>query len=228
MSKHKKFHVENDVIITTKDEIDVEEVFNFLRGRLSEFRDESQFVVICGFHTSKSGEIGQIDHDLTYDYQEMFERFHNAKKNPEVFKIVQEKRFQMGSVFPVGSIRDWSQKNEVYLISEQSKSQIKIKFEEIKETQKPIVLIVASCWSYWSQISTLLQLNGIFSVLNISEERCKLTAGRLFRLHDEQKNFLKFLTQNLGIKDIIIYGNYFNKLYVSMFLGIPIYHTYLY
>ena len=72
-----KFHVDNDVIITTNDEITVEEVFNHLKGRLRGFRDKSQFILICGYHTSKTGEVGAIDHDLLYDYQCLFERFHN-------------------------------------------------------------------------------------------------------------------------------------------------------
>ena len=59
-----KFHVDNDVIITTKDEITVEQMFNHLRGRLNDFRDKSQFIVISGYHTSKTGEVGNIDYDI--------------------------------------------------------------------------------------------------------------------------------------------------------------------
>ena len=63
-----KFHVDNEVIITTNDKVDVEEVFNHLKGRLHEFREKSEFIVICGYHTKKTGEIGAIDSDVLYDY----------------------------------------------------------------------------------------------------------------------------------------------------------------
>ena len=215
---NKKFHVENDVIITTIAQIDVEDVFKHLRGRLNDFRDESQFMILCGVHTSKKGEIRHIDHDLTYDYQEMFERFHNHKKYPDEAKIVQEKRFQMGSVFPVASTRDWSKKpDEVYTLSEQSKDHMRIKFEEMKETKKPIVLILASCYSYISDISKFLISCGIFSVLNISEERGKISSGRILRLEDEQKEFLMYITEHLSNKDVIIFGTYLH-IFLKIFL----------
>ena len=40
--------------------------------------------------------MGAIDHDLTIDYQEMFERFHGRpKRYTELAKIVEERKFQM-------------------------------------------------------------------------------------------------------------------------------------
>ena len=117
-----KFHVDNDVIITTTDKIDVEEVFNHLKERLHYFKEKSQFITICGYHTTKTGEIGAIDDDLLYDFQCLFQRFHDNQRYSKEAKIRQKKQFQMGSVIPVNTIRDWSQKEKkIYSLSDQTK-----------------------------------------------------------------------------------------------------------
>ena len=205
----RKFHSVNDVIITTTDQVDVEEVFKYLRVRLNYFREKSQFILVGGVHTSESGEIGAIDDDLLYDFREMFERFHNHQKWPAEAKIVQEKQFLIGTVIPVLSIRDKHHKGK-FLIAESSRISFKIEFEKIKKTENPVVLIVASCWSYRSQLSNLLLSAGIFSVLNISEERAKLTLGRMLQLDEKQQKFLQTITQIIVIKDAIVGG----KLYL--------------
>ena len=51
-----KFHVDNDVIITTNDMTDVEEIFNHLKSNLNNYRVESQFILLGGFHTFRSGK----------------------------------------------------------------------------------------------------------------------------------------------------------------------------
>ena len=204
-----KFHMDNDVIITTKDEITVEQMFNHLRGRLNDFRDKSQFIVICGYHTSKTGEIGAIDHDLLYDYQCLLQRFHDHKRYPREAKIAQDKQFRMGSIIPVNTIRDWSQKpKEVYSLAENTKEQIKITFEDVLAKKVPIVLIVASCYSYNSEIFYTLQSLGIFAAINLLEEQGDITCGKFFELDFGQQELIKLIATQLGIKDIIISGKY--------------------
>ena len=51
------FHVENNVILTTKDSIRVQQTFNYLSNNLDKFRVGSEFVVICGVHGSEKGEL---------------------------------------------------------------------------------------------------------------------------------------------------------------------------
>ena len=84
-----------------------------------------------------------------------------------------------------------------------------MEFEKIRKTEIPTVLIVASCWSYRSQLSNLLLSAGVFSVLNISEERAKLTLGRMFQLDEKQQKFLQTITQIVEIKDAIVGGKFY-------------------
>ena len=197
-----KFHVENDVIITTKDKISVEEVSNYLIQNANNFRLGSQFIVVCGVHGYKNGELGEFDYDLLDDYNSMFERFHRAPKFSHMTEIIKEREFQMGTVLPVFSIL----REGKYFLYENSKMTIKIEFEKIMSLKRPIVLILASCWSFKSEISNILRSSGLYSALNIIEERGKITVGKLFKLDNEQQDLLKNITDDLITKDNIIMG----------------------
>ena len=204
-----KFHRENDIIITTKDEVTVEEVSNYLIKNLDNFRQGSQFYVVCGIHGFKDGSLGAGDLDLVDDYHGMFERFHVHQHFRHVSEKIKEKDFEMGTVFTVFSKRDREREGK-YVLYESSKSAIKLEFEKMLGIQRPIVLILASCWSHKSEISNILRSSGMFTVLNVMEDRAKITNGRMFRLSQEQQNFFKEITNNLEIKDVIPGGMLYN------------------
>ena len=63
-----QFHVENNTIITSKDFITVQQVFNFLSKNLEKFRVGSQFTIVCGVHGYPDGQLGKGDIDLVADY----------------------------------------------------------------------------------------------------------------------------------------------------------------
>ena len=85
-----------------------------------------------------------------------------------------------------------------------------MKFEELVNEESPTVFIFATCYSYFSEINGLLHSSGLISALNVSKERGDITNGKIFKLDDEQKDFLKKITENLIIKDIIIAGKISN------------------
>ena len=75
-----RIHVENNVILTTKDEISSQRTFNYLCMNLDRFRTGTEFVVICGIHGAPGGEMREGDEDFRYDYEAMFRWFHTEKK----------------------------------------------------------------------------------------------------------------------------------------------------
>ena len=75
-----RFHVENNVILTTKDEISCQQTFNYLCMNLDRFRIGSEFVVICGIHGAPGGQMCEFDEDFRYDYESMFRWFHKEKQ----------------------------------------------------------------------------------------------------------------------------------------------------
>ena len=107
----KRFHVENNVILTTKDEISCQQTFNYICMNLDSFSIGAEFVVVCGVHGSPEGEMLEGDEDFYYDYDAMFRWFHNevrykkcAPKNSKPFELVEKRQYQMGTVVEVSSV----------------------------------------------------------------------------------------------------------------------------
>ena len=73
-------------------------------------------------------------------------------------------------------------------------------------TKTPYILILASCYSHRSEVSTVLRSAGIYSALHISEDLGKLTKGKSFFLSQEQMDFLKLVSTQLNKKDVFIVG----------------------
>ena len=114
----------------------------------------------------------------------------------------------MGNVLTVFSKADKNREGR-YVLYESSKERIKIEFERVANAQKPIVLILASCWSFRSEISNILRYTGLYAALNLSEDRGKITAGKMFTLTNEQQNLLKKIIEHPEMKDVIIFGECF-------------------
>ena len=87
-----QFHVENNTIITSKDFITVQQVFNFLSKNLEKFRVGSQFVVVSGVHGSEDGDLMQGDEALVRDYRMMYRWFQNHKKYGPQAKMVEDRQ----------------------------------------------------------------------------------------------------------------------------------------
>ena len=54
---NERIHVENNIILTTKDEISSQQTFNYLSKNLDRFRVGSEFVVVCGVHGAPGGKM---------------------------------------------------------------------------------------------------------------------------------------------------------------------------
>ena len=201
-----QFHVENNTIITSKDFITVQQVFNFLSKNLEKFRVGSQFVVVSGVHGSEDGDLMQGDEALVRDYRMMYRWFQNHKKYGPQAKMVEDRQYEMNlnSVIGMTSEEDKTQEGK-FVLSKDSTMTLKNEFERILDLKQPIVLILASCWSHRSQIADILRSTGIFTVMNVLEERGNITNGKMFLLDQEQKKFFTNIA-DLVIKDVILMG----------------------
>ena len=140
-----QFHVENNTIITSKDFITVQQVFNFLSKNLEKFRVGSQFVVVSGVHGSEDGDLMQGDEALVRDYRMMYRWFQNHKKYSHQAKMVQDRQYEMNlnSVIGVTSEEDKTQEGK-FVLSKDSTVTLKNEFARILDLKQPIVLILAS------------------------------------------------------------------------------------
>ena len=110
----------------------------------------------------------------------------------------------LNSVIGVTSEEDKTQEGK-FVLSKDSTVTLKNEFARILDLKQPIVLILASCWSHRSQIADILRSTGIFTVMNILEERGNITNGKMFLLDQEQKKFFTNIA-DLVIKDVILMG----------------------
>ena len=207
-------HVENNVILTTKDLIRVQQLFNYLSTNLDKFRVGSEFVVLCGVHGSEEGRLMEAGGIFKHDYTTMFRWFNSEQhyndfspKSAKPFQLVAERKYQMGKVIEIASELDES-KEDRYKLTDSSKMAIKNEFERILDVNKPTVLVLASCYSFRSEISNMLRSSGLYSALIASEDRGDITAGKLFCLDEDQKNLLRRVANDEGIKDVIVGGEY--------------------
>ena len=198
--KHKvnKLHIENGIIYTFRDEINAFEVEEYLKDRIHKYIPGTRFILFCGFHTSDDGQLGFSDLNLVDHYQAMFNRLNSECQEP-----IFERQYKMEEIIPI-----YSEKSDLgkFLLTTQSKSEIKMLAEDIGMTKTPYILILASCYSHRSEVSTVLRSAGIYSALHISEDLGKLTKGKSFFLSQEQMDFLQLVSTQLDKKDILIVG----------------------
>ena len=215
-------HVENNVILTTKDAITVQQTFNYLSTNLDKFRIGSEFVVVCGVHGTETGKLMEGDEVFKYHYEMMFRWLnsekHYTKKCPngaQPFQVIENRKYQMGRVLEVTSKPNES-KDEKYVLTDDSRKVIVEEFERILDTDKPTVLILASCWSFRSEISNILRSTGLYSALITSEERGYVTVGKLFKLDDEQQHLIRKIATDGTIKDAFVFGMYILIIYIGI------------
>ena len=151
-----RIHVENNVILTTKDEISCQQTFNYLSTNLDKFRIGSEFVVVCGVHGGPRGEMLRGDKVFHHDYEMMFRWFRTEKrykqcapKNGKPFQLVEERQYQMGTVVKLYSGR-YPDHDGRYKLDENSK--LALKMEGWSALYVPVLLIhefssyVPFCW----------------------------------------------------------------------------------
>ena len=109
-------NVENNVILTTKDEINVQQVFNYLTKNLDRFRIGSEFIVVCGVHGGEEGELMEGDEDFRYEYEMMFNWFKNRTKYNHQVQVVEDRQYS-GTIVEVNSVEHESEEGK-YMFDE--------------------------------------------------------------------------------------------------------------
>ena len=144
----------NGIIYTFHDEINAFEVETYLKDRIYQYSIGTHFIVFCGLNTSNDGTLADTDLNLADDYQSMFDRLNNECQGP-----IFERQYKIGKIIPLHS-----EKNDTgnFLLSMQSKIDIKMLAEDVVMTKTPYILILASCYSHRSEVSNLLRSSGIY------------------------------------------------------------------
>ena len=94
-----------------------------------------------------------------------------------------------------------------YELTQTSKESISEKYEEVKESKEPHVIIYSSCWSYYSQITQIMRSCGLLSAIALKKDRGEITKGQVYQLNDDQKEILDTVTKEEK-KDVILSGKH--------------------
>ena len=212
----RKFHFDNrNMTLTAKEKLKNTDVETYLKRHLSEFPKGTNFIALCGQHHDEAGHLMHNESNLIGDYISMFQNLIKSCKTQceeKCNECTRCKHFQIwkekGYTTQVVPLFSKEIENERYKLNEVSRHQLRKLFENLSRTGEPNVFIHASCFSYYSEINNILRSHGLFSVLATSSERGNITEGNIYTLFEDQKDFLKLLTENIEeIKDIIINGN---------------------
>ena len=126
-------HNFRNTIISFKSEIRATDVETYLKRHLSEFYNNSRFIVLCGVHTWPTGELAQSESKFVADYQAMFDNVisdyeNQCRKKCNTcreclnFLLWNEKKFHMGTVMPIFSKLN---KDGKYILLKSSQNTIK-------------------------------------------------------------------------------------------------------
>ena len=191
-----KFHCESNSFITTTDEINATELQEYLTYRIKkgDFFQDTTFCTVAGIHhgLDSKGNIvpGKTDYALLqgFDYK-VFNGLRRLKNEESGGLFWKEKNFKK-EIIPITCEEDFSLKPPFtidYKLSESSQDDLKDLAKKLVEQTKPYVVIFASCFSYQSEIRDVLVENGVLATLDITNDRGKISGGRLFALDKVQK-----------------------------------------
>ena len=204
-----KFHLEQNVFLTTTDEIDQEELKEYLEDFIEKkhFREGTQFIILCGVHGNKDGSVARYDPLIVPSYASMLEQL----KEGHQAAIIEEMNYKMGKIVPIFSLPQ--DDGKYHILMSISEDAIQREFESLLEKKTPVVLIFASCHSVKSEINKILRSSGLLSVLTLGDERGQISA--VYELDTSQKEILQKVAKDhekpsknpLTTKNIFIYGS---------------------
>ena len=216
------WHNDRNCIITAKKEVDAQQCFEYLRENMRSYPKKSVFFIITGHHHEGLNEsnmaiVGKTDTGLYGSIGSEWECLKNELKekctNDNCGKkcdncVWQDKQFSLDRVFV--ETNDFDNEDGINKPSETSLDELKVKFNSLRESKSPYVLVYLSCWSHYSPIKTIIRALGLYSVLALKKDRSDLTIGQVFKLDDEQEEYLEMVADDSKTKkDLIIAGKYF-------------------
>ena len=211
-----KFHNEKNQLISAKEAIRSKDLRKYLVENLSHFPKGAVFRLYTGHHHHEKLDggkvkIGESDSRLVAEYNDLIESFEN--ECVDNCKECEECKFfhawELGE-YTFDSVNSLSteKKNGEYKLRKSAKKTLQLHFDEISKSDVPNVIIFASCYSYYSEIKTIMISCGLISAVAVTTERGDITRGKYFICDPEQRAFLREVSQS-GKKDFIITGTYF-------------------
>ena len=214
------WHNDRNCIITAKKEINAQQCFQYLRENMRTYPKKSVFFIITGHHhegldksnvvvgKTDTGLYGSIGSEWELLKEELEKECENDNCGECDNCVWQDKQFKLDRFLI--ETNNFDNESDIYKPSKTSLGELNERFEGLRLSKKPVVFVYASCWSHYSPINTILRAHGMYAVLTLKKERSDLTIERVFKLDEEQEEYLKMVVEDSGTKkDLITAGNFF-------------------
>ena len=194
-----KFHSHNSCFISATEEITAGDLKEDLKTRIlrGEFVPGTEFVMMSGNHHGKDSTgkviVGPTDAVLTQGfYYSVFATLSKLEGKTPGQTLWEEKKFDHSHI-NIFSAEEFDMKTfqSMYHLSEITKKDLKQLANKLHVQSKPIVVIFASCYSYYSEIKDFLCSQGVLATLNLNRDKGEITQGRIFALDQQQREVLK-------------------------------------
>ena len=199
---HSKFHNQNCNFITSTEAITASDMTRELKRRIlqKEFLPNTKFVMFSGCHHGKNrhGEVvlGQTDFILNQGFYHMVFTNLSELKDEEGNNIWEEMNFKRKLItISTTETVDMKTFESEFHLSRLTKQDLKELADKICKQNRPIVLIFASCYSYYSSVKDFLAAEGVLAAININKDHGDISGGKIFALDPQQQEVLKKIRQ---------------------------------
>ena len=171
---------EKNVILKTQWEVTRNHLRYYLLKHLPQFQENTLILILCGKHGLPSGKLDETDEGLFHDFKPMEKLL--CKDGHE--ELLRKQKIEIS----VQKIDDWFDNPQMG-------------FECLsKNNERPIVLVLATCFSKVNELNDVLRSAGVFSFLRMAKDRAEFC--NFFVLDSEQHEIIKKISDDHGKNDI--------------------------
>ena len=150
--------------------------------------ENSKITILCGFHTSSHGTLGHT----FYEFKGNIKRQITHLKGELKHKL---DHFHFGYILLETVLTKDSDGRNRYKLQDGSIDELKYMFDNILDSEKPNVLIFASCFSKRSEINNVIDACGLYPALFLTAEMGLVTGRQRFKLNEKQRSILDKVTK---------------------------------
>ena len=189
-----EFLNKDKTLIAFNDRITGQDVINSLKPCIKAkfWAKKSRILIICGFHTSHTGEMGasySAFHGLISKHLDDLEQ--------ELITEIKDMEYEFESLLlstvPYKDV-DGNMKYELDRLGHRN---LRSKFLSVLESESPHVLVFGTCFSKKSEVNDYISACGLYPVLFLSSDKGNVTQGRCFALDPQQRKILKKTQKSL-------------------------------
>ena len=214
-----KFHNDNKLFITTKDEISADELEVYMKKCISngDFQPYTKFILLAGVNHSKNKDgkvvLGGTDYGLLEEFEhKLFSNLYEIRDSTG--DLIWDKMNFDDELVTLASFEDFNMKTFVsfYCLSDFSKRKLTQLAKDLEKEAQPVCIIFASSYSHESPIIEFMKKEGVLDALEASKENFgeNIQEGPSSTFELDEK-FRGLLSSNRTIQDTSVSDKFHNE-----------------